>query len=442
MSCLISRVGKTLFLVISFLIVFPSFSKASDAEILKRLERLEHEVEQLKKENMRLRQAQETLKQDKKSETAAVELSEKITGPEKPKYDIQLYGRVKVDLNYDTAEFRKYNDWLGAVGSGDAGHDSTNFNPRDSRIGVKVDSKSGAWMSRALIETDFYGDSNGNNFIPRLRLGYVSLTNDKGTSFLVGQDWTPVAQLNPPIFDFGILAASGNLWWRVPQVTLRKKVGNVEILTSLMKHRRTDTAEEDRMPWVLGRVAYLFNESGSRMLALGGGYREETLSHNTYGLENDVGRWLVALELKWKIGKFIFMAEPWVGEGLEKEWLRYDMGVNTFDETGAYPNHRPDLIRAAGGFVSFSYALNDKQTFSMGYGVDDPRNDDMKGMDLATVSGTNDRRFTRNELYFLNTWYAFSPAIKIGAEIIHMETERFSDTGEGTRYTFSTMYLF
>lgn len=276
-----------------------------------------------------------------------------------------------------------------------------------------------------------------------MRLGYVKLINkDLNANLLIGQDWIPVANLYPETIDFGIMAAAGNLWWRAPQLTLRKEIGDIELLFSVMKHRRTDTAEKDRMPWVLGRVAYKPDFLGKNgLIAIGGGYKNESLVPNDYGRDNDVDRWLMALELKMSLGKFTFVAEPWIGEGLDKEWPRYDMGVNTFDETDSYPYHRPELIGAMGGFVSISYNLSTKQVVSFGYGIDDPRNEDMRGMDLLAISDTNDRRFTKNEMFFINSWYSITNAIKLGGEIIYLDTERFSDSNVGTRYTLSAIYL-
>ena len=189
------------------------------------------------------------------------------------------------------------------------------------------------------------------------------------------------------------------------------------------------------MPWALAKVSYtngLLGKGG--LMALGGGWKRETLSENNYGIDNQVDRWLLALELKKKFGKFTILAEPWIGDGLDKEWLRYDMGVNTYDDTAAYRGKRPDTIYSRGGFASLIYERDSKQTFSVGYGIDDPRNSDMKGMTL------NDRQFTRNEMFYINTWYPLTKSLKMGGEIIYLETERFNETNNGMRYTFSTMY--
>ena len=185
-------------LIIPLFLLHPEQSLATDTDIIIRLEKMEQEIKELRKENAELRK-----KIDGKNGTQAVDNArlEKMVEQDRKeiqelkksagrlaasnglkavlgKYEMQIYGRVKVDINYDTAEFKKYNDGIGAVAAGNAENDSTNFNPRDSRIGIKVAKRDNAWLSEARIETDFYGDNNGNNLIPRMRLGYVKLTND------------------------------------------------------------------------------------------------------------------------------------------------------------------------------------------------------------------------------------------------------------------------
>ncbi len=124
------------------------------------------------------------------------------------KYNMRIYGRVKVDLNYDTTEFKQYNDFIGVVKE-DASNDSVNFNPRDTRFGLEASHTDGNWTGKGRFEIDFYGTNSGNSLIPRMRLGYVDLANNSsGTSLRVGQDWIPVAQQNPATIDFGVLTAN------------------------------------------------------------------------------------------------------------------------------------------------------------------------------------------------------------------------------------------
>ncbi len=441
------------FIFVSMLIINPSYSIASEAEILRRLERLEKEINELRDENAALRKAQGKEEKEKETETVRLKkameadrqeledlircqgwclnLPEDQFGTVMGKYDMRIYGRVKVDMNFDTAEFWN-EDWVGCVKAGGLTNNSTNINPRDTRIGFKISRRDGDWTSVARIETDFYGGSH-SSFEPRARLAYLQLLNhDWASNLIIGQDWNPVAQLNPPTIDFGILSTAGNLWQRRPQVTLRKKLGNFEILGSALNAKRTDTTDEDRMPWVFGRIAYNRDWMGKGgYLALGGGVKHETLTANAFG-DNSVTKWLLALEMKQRFGNFIFAAEPWIGEGLGSDFVRY-MDVNNED------TKKPYLIRGVGGFASMSYLMNSKHSFSLGYGIDDPKDGDLDGMTL----GNN--KYTKNQIYFLNTWYSLTKALRIGAEIMHLETERKNTADEdnhGTRYTFSAMYAF
>ncbi|OPL16702.1 MAG: hypothetical protein AVO38_07345 [delta proteobacterium ML8_D] len=341
------------------------------------------------------------------------------------KYNMQLYGKVKVDFHYDTAEFKNYNDFLGVVAQeSDYENDSTNFNPRDTRLGFKASHKWDEWSALAHIETDFYGDNAGNNLIPRMRLAYINVDYEKThTSMLVGQDWIPVSQLNPSTVDFGILTAAGNLWWRVPQITVRQKLGDFQLLASVMKHRRTDTENEDRMPWLLSRIQYsdeILGKGG--LVALGAGYRNADYGQDS---SDNVDRWLICGELKYVAGPFILKGELWTGEGIGRNFLRYDLDMADDGEPAF----------AYGGWADLTYAFNDRTTVAVGYGFDNPNNGDIGEF-------TNDRRFTRNEQYFVNTWYSLSKPLKVGAEYIYLETERHQQRHSGNRFTVSMQYDF
>jgi hypothetical protein len=394
-------------MTVFFLLTTGSALAETDAE---RLDRMEKEIEDLKADKAR---------------------EESVWS----KYDMRLYGRVKVDLNYDTAEFEKYNDFIGCVKK-DGTTDSVNFNPRDTRFGFEASHATGNWTGKGRFEIDFYGDNNGDNLIPRMRLGYVDMANSAtDTNVLVGQDWVPVAQQMPDTVDFGVLTAAGNLWWRIPQVTVRQQLGNTELLVSAMMHRRIDTDSAERMPWALARVAYNFGEAG--FVAAGGGYQSNEYRYTAADGKDihtgkDIDRSLVALELKLSLGPVGLKAEGFWGEGLDKDFLRYDMGVNDTD-----PNN-PKAIEAMGGFVSLTANVTDKVRLAVGYGIDDPRNDDMKGME----GNLNARQFTQNQQAFVNSWYQLTEGINVGAEVVYVKTERFEHTDEGMRYTLSTFYSF
>ncbi len=405
-------------------------------------EALKAQIEALKRQMMEMQsqmQAQIEALQKKLEQVQSRGVAPQVVTPQGnpvfsgPNTEWLVYGKIKFDTNYDTAQFVKYNDFVGAVANRaihpDYKNDSTNFNPRDTRFGFWAAHKRDDWLIKGRFEIDFYGYNNGNNLIPRMRLSYVNLTNVRTkTSLLIGQDWIPVARLNPSTIDFGILTAAGNLWWRVPQITLRQKAyDNFEFLVSLMKHRRIDTAREDRMPWLLGRVAYTGGVLGDgNMVALGVGYR-----HASYGTNDsrNVDRYLVVGEWKFRFleNKLIFKGEAWYGKGVGECFLRYDLDM------------APDgsAAEAYGGWADLTYKFAPRWSATIGAGFDNPNNSDM-----PAVTSMNDRQFTKNTQYFANVWYQFSKPLKFGAEIIHIETERYDQTDTGNRFTLSVQYLF
>ncbi|MBO8143901.1 MAG: hypothetical protein H0Z16_04860, partial [Thermodesulfobacterium sp.] len=366
-------------LMIGSVFVKTSLAEETPEDLKAQIEALKQQMAAMQQQMASMQALIETLQGKlKQVETKTEKITPQFVAKEskpvfgKPGLEWQLYGRVKMDYHYDTARIEKYNDFVGAVANrkqhSDYRNDSTNFNPRDTRFGALVFHRRGNWVIKGHTEIDFYGDYSGNNIIPRLRLAYLDIYNKKTrTSVRFGQDWIPVAQLNPSTIEFGILTAAGNLWWRVPQLTVRQKVfDNWEILGSLMMHRRISTGSEERMPWLLVRIQYkdgILNRifgKGS-MLAIGGGYKHEAVdASKPSSHESDVDRWLIAGE--WKLNfelfdqKFQFKGEAWTGRGIDKEFLRYDLGVNDYGEA----------IEAYGLWGNLVWNINPRWIFSIG----------------------------------------------------------------------------
>jgi len=364
--------------------------------------------------------------------------------PVMSKYNVQFWGRVKFDISYDTAQFANYNDFIGAPADSQAtsgaSNNSLNFNPRDTRLGFSASHTADAWVGKAVVEMDFYGDNNGNNLIPRMRLGYIDLANqDSGTSLRAGQDWIPVLSTNPSTIDFGILTASGNLWWRVPQVTLRQKIEGLELLAGAMLHRRTSTASETRYPWFLGRVAYSFEAlDGKHMVAVDGGYQPDKVKNST-GSDDDIDRWVVGGEGIFNLGPVLVKGEIWDGEGIGSHFLRYDLDVEDTD-SGAATSF--DEWEAWGGWIDATYKITPKWSATAGFGIDDP--DDSQ---YNRQTGTLNRKFKENRTIFVNTWYSLTQGIKVGAEFMHLQANREDAGGnnfrdKGQRITTSMFYAF
>lgn len=220
-------------MVFSGLIMHPGSAHAQSAEQLKaQLGAMQEKMSEMQQNMEKLQKRLDQLE----AAPAPSEVAQKAPEKEAPSvwsdYNIRLYGRVKADFHYDTAELN-VNDWVRAIEyEEDYENETTNFNPRDTRIGLEATHQWDDWTGRGRIEVDFYGDNAGNNLLPRMRLGYVDLSHKNGTSIRLGQDWIPISRLNPATIDFGILSSAGNLWWRIPQATVRHKMGKYEFLLS------------------------------------------------------------------------------------------------------------------------------------------------------------------------------------------------------------------
>ncbi len=352
--------------------------------------------------------------------------------------DLRFWGRVHFNTHYDTDDLRGFTDF--ATYLIDEGGSELNFNPRDTRFGFSASSKAGRWDASAVVEIDFYGSSQGNNLIPRLRMGYVELKDRHGWNLRIGQDWIPIAQQMPGTVDFGVLSWGGNLWWRVPQVTLRKKKGSFEWLVSLMKHRISNSVEsQEKMPWAVGRIAYA--EDGA-MVALGAAWRSveidspvdlpglpgvETILENV-----EYEPWLIALEWRSRLGAQVeVFGEAWIGAGFATEFTRYGLDYNPI---------RGDEIDSNGGFAALAWRPNPIWRFHVGAGVDQP-----KDRDLLDRAGTPipTAPFFENQVAFFNVRRRLSRQLGAGAEVMRFRTEQTSGrTIDGWRYTLGCWFVF
>lgn len=141
---------------------------------------------------------------------------------------IKPYGFVLTNANYNSVTKA---DVPVKVGLAD---NSANFliTPRQTRFGFRMTYEQD-WKVTAVIEMDFFGlkgsGSNGGvmQSAPRLRLANVKLQKQNSDwSFVIGQDWTVFAPLNPTSMmhvSIPKFSSSGNLWNRFPQVRAEYK---------------------------------------------------------------------------------------------------------------------------------------------------------------------------------------------------------------------------
>ncbi|WP_447972580.1 hypothetical protein [Nitrospira sp. Kam-Ns4a] len=392
---------------------------------------------------------------------------------------ITPYGRVELDAIYssrntnplDPAQFNGY-----ATAAGKNSNASSTLNPRYSVFGIRADRTDGKHNLTGVVEMDFYGAKDlAGNIPPRLRLAYVRYTHGEA-SLTVGQDWTPVMALHPDLIDFSIMGYGGNLWQRIPQITLRYQFNkNLEGLLTVMRFERglyaisgqrqvrpdfrppgTNVAQGDNSlggfgasndafsdpiqnPYYGTRLAY--NKDGM-LFAVSAAYRwyrsapragtnAAAFGSGTFQSGKDVNSYLVGAEFVWPITKTLkFSGELAWGQGLGQEFFRFGQDLNL--TTG-----RP--IRTVVAWGQLSYAPVKGYTFLAGYGVDSPLHGDLAG------STTNpDTQYLSNQRMYVTAVKQIWADFYMGAEFQNLWTqwagtfERFS----GQQYNLSFWYNF
>jgi hypothetical protein len=322
---------------------------------------------------------------------------------EQGKATITPYGRIELDVIYSTRNTNpldpgQFNGY--ATAAGESNNSSSSFNPRYSVFGIRGDRTDGKHNLTGVVEIDFYGQTdNAGNLPPRLRLANVRYSpNNNRTSLTVGMDWTAVMSTLPNLLDFSIMGYNGNLWQRLPQVTLRHKfTDNIEGLLTAFRFERglsainpytqrqpftgngagaftgacttaplfgcSENAFNDpvKMPYFGTRFAYTGtgNMEGV-MIALNAAYRyyrsaPTAVSPALLPPGNDINSYLVGAEATVPITpRLKFTGEVAYGQALDVEFFRYAQSLSLV--TG-----KP--VRTVVGWGELNYAHDKDTTF-------------------------------------------------------------------------------
>lgn len=392
------------------------------------------------------------------------------------KGSITPYGRIELDGIYSTRNTNpldpgQFNGY--ATAAGKSNNSSSTLNPRYSVFGIRGDRTDGTHVLSGVVESDFYSQTdNAGNLSPRLRLANVKYSpNNNKTSITAGMDWTPIMSSHANLVDFSIMGYNGNLWQRLPQITVRHNfTENVEGLVTVMRFERglsainpytqrrpyagagagtgavaggacannlgcSENAFNDpvQMPYVGTRFAY--NGTGNQqgmMVAVSGAFRSYRSAPNGAGIPSgrDINSYLVGAELALPITpKLKLTGELAYGQALGVEFFRFAQDLNL--GTGK-------AVRTLVGWVEFDYAYDNDLTLITGYGFDNPLNSDLKG-----TTNVVDQQYLVNHRTYVTAvrhiWGDFYAAL----EWNHLMTtwtnhERFS----GDNFMLSTWYNF
>jgi hypothetical protein len=390
------------------------------------------------------------------------------------KGSITPYGRVELDAIYSSRQTNpldpgQFNGYATAAGTNN--NHSTTLNPRYSVFGIRADRSDGKHTLSGVVEVDFYGQTdNAGNLPPRLRLANASYkyahSQVSSTTFTFGYDWTPVMSLHPDLIDFSIMGYNGNLWQRLPQLTLRHKFSeSIEGLVTVMRFERglsqccgqvqvrpvTTTAvgggptsvnvfnDPVQNPYYGTRLSWAGTGSAQGMMIAASAayryYRSAPVPTNPlFQAGQDINSYVVGGELVVPLGRmFKFSGEIAYGQALGVEWFRFNQELNLV---------RGNPVRTFVGWGQLSFAPRKDWTFLAGYGWDNPRNGDLAGQGAIQQANSNIQYVLNHRTYLTAVKQIWSD-FYTGFEWNHLMTEWVSGAhNQGDNYMLSFWYNF
>lgn len=356
------------------------------------------------------------------TESAAADLV-----PVSSKFDVTLYGYIKLDASYDTQRTTAGNLMFFVLPEGPDGRDDEfNMTANETRLGLRfrapdIDNV----RVSGVLETDFYGGGSQNSPNPRLRLAYVDLANGN-LALRAGQDWETFIVTIPRIVNFSYLADAGALGLRRPQLRLTGvlPLGDVTHLTAKVAAARTIGQDLDGRGQDDGAAAGVPTAQGALVLecrafttrpvraGLSGHFGRETVG--SYMLdpdaavpvavpEKDYDTWSAIGSLSVPMGAMLALQGAiWTGENLHNYFGGVGQGINREQQQG---------IGASGGWVQLITDLSPNLNVNVAYGLDNPDADDL-----------NSGNRSRNELVFGNVFYRLNEAVTLAAEYSYLTT--------------------
>jgi hypothetical protein len=438
-----------------------------NAELRQRVERLEKELEELKK--IVLQQAGTTVAETPKAESpkaqpspaATPKLSEtelqkiaemvqKETMKKKVVWsdlDVQIYGILRLDSSYDTSQVEpgNYIKWVKSE------KDNENDNQFDmtanqSRLGLKINGPEDDQLKTSgLLEVDFYGGGEENKATIKMRHGYLKLEwpNDR-FDIIAGQTWDVIAPLNPYTLNDTVMWYAGNIGYRRPQLRLTKSysLGNDVDLKLEGALARTlgrkpsftgaiDSGSDAGFPCMQARTSVTFPWFGPKPTTIGisGHWAKEEYDTSDSGAHKNFDSWSTNLDMTLPISKWLAVkGELFNGENIDAYAGGIGQGVIT--DTSKHNFYKE--IGSRGGWVAAELGPWDKWRFNVGAGVDDVDKDDVNA---------NDR--TLNRSIFGNVIYSINKNAEIGFELSRWQTDyKGSGDADSLRAQTSLMYKF
>ncbi len=347
---------------------------------------------------------------------------------DKPSFDIKWYGYFKLDGAYDQ-NLTSHNNFVMWVPTPAYQGDDQQFNmtANETRFGfnaigvnynnVKVAGK---------LEFDMYASITGatiaeNKAMLQLRHAYFSVETGH-FKLLAGQTWDIISPLNPSTLNYAVLWGCGNIGYRRPQASFWynnkagentdftwgtgffRTIGNDLTPTFTLATGETADGPDDGTDAAVPSFQTIVDVKHT--LPSGGSFRTgvsglwgQLKAETNQGHWESYESWAANFHLYFApTPKFGFSGEVWTGSNLGS----YFGGILNASKING--------LAANGGWFSAWVQAAPKVQFSAGYGLDDPKDEDIS-------SGRS-----KNSCVYGNVRYAFVPQASVGFEVANWQT--------------------
>lgn len=430
-------------------------SQTSLAQVLQRIDALEHENRELLQEVRALRQEVEASQTHSAATTSAPNqfqpsLQDRVTVNE---HRIAEQAQTKVEAS------QKFPISLNGMLLFNAFANSSAFENEDADEYdlLTGPGKSGATVRQTLLGLDFQGpalpgggrvngslmmDFWGGSSIPsagwlRIRRAGVSL-DWKNRSIFIGQDKPLISPFQPDsLAEVGIppLAGAGNLWLWLPQVRYEERfhvtsatgfTGQVALMQTGENQESVpseySSSLEMARPAVETRIAFWHNFNEVQRVEFGSGFH----TSSTHVAGTSVPSYIGSLD--WHLvpaSKMAITGTIYTGQNVAS------LGAlgNGF---AMLPNGTVRPVHSSGGWTQLSFPLTQRLTFNLFGGLESDR-----GNYIASYNIVHDFSYASNVIYHVG------PNVVVSMEALQMRTRSFYDTSKIiNHYDLAVGYLF
>lgn len=350
-----------------------------------------------------------------------------------PAYTFTFTGYFKADLVYDETRVNAGNYALYVTAPAvltAPENDVMSITARESRFGLDFLWKENDVRTDARFEFDFYGlgvsplslNSQENKAAPMLRHAYAQVTKGRW-SLLAGQTSDIISPLVPKTANYTVCWDQGNIGYRRPQFrvstyTEAGDYGKISVAAGIFRTLggdldgdKIDDGADAGMPTIEGRVAVSAKawQKGTMELGFSGHYGVER-HQDVVADDTDVTSWSGNMDLKYApCPRWELMGELFMGRNLGAYYGGVGQTVNLLGEE----------IAARGGWAEFSFKPQDRVWLNVGYGLDDPDDED-----FVIPRGTLETRsfIDKNSVFFGSVMYSLTSTVTAMVEVSQLTT--------------------